>query len=57
VVRINAAVTGWSVPFVVGKRIGYDKESFGPHSLTLTMVGAAAVEWAGLALTPARRWK
>jgi Amt family ammonium transporter len=31
---------------MVGKRIGYGKESFTPHSLTLTMVGASLL-WVG----------
>jgi Amt family ammonium transporter len=31
---------------VVGKRIGYGKESLAPHSLTLTMVGASLL-WVG----------
>jgi Amt family ammonium transporter len=32
--------------FVIGKRIGYGKESLTPHSLTLTMVGASLL-WVG----------
>ena len=49
VVHINAAVAGLVGAFMVGKRIGYGKESFAPHSLTLTMVGAALllVGWFG----------
>src|SRR5206468_12461369 len=31
---------------VIGKRIGYGKEAFTPHSLTLTMVGASLL-WVG----------
>jgi Amt family ammonium transporter len=31
---------------VIGKRVGYGKESMTPHSLTLTMVGAALL-WVG----------
>jgi Amt family ammonium transporter len=31
---------------VIGKRIGYGKESMAPHSLTLTMVGASLL-WVG----------
>jgi len=46
VVHINAAVAGLVGAFMVGKRIGYGKESFTPHSLTLTMVGAALL-WVG----------
>ena len=46
VVHINAAVAGLVGAYMVGKRIGYGKESFTPHSLTLTMVGAALL-WVG----------
>ena len=41
VVHINAAVAGLVGAFVIGKRTGYGKEAMAPHSLTLTMVGAA----------------
>ncbi len=46
VVHINAAVAGLVGAYMVGKRTGYGKESFTPHSLTLTMVGAALL-WVG----------
>lgn len=46
VVHINAAVAGLVGAFMVGKRIGYGKEQFTPHSLTLTMVGASLL-WVG----------
>ena len=46
VVHINAAVAGLVGAFVIGKRTGYGKESFAPHSLTLTMVGASLL-WVG----------
>ena len=46
VVHINAAVAGLVGAFVIGKRIGYGKEAFKPHSLTLTMVGASLL-WVG----------
>ena len=46
VVHINAAVAGLVGAFVVGKRIGYGKEAFKPHNLTLTMVGASLL-WVG----------
>jgi Amt family ammonium transporter len=46
VVHINAAVAGLVGAFMLGKRIGYGKESMAPHSLTLTMVGAALL-WVG----------
>ncbi|MBV8603253.1 MAG: ammonium transporter [Pelomonas sp.] len=46
VVHINAAVAGLVGAFMVGKRIGFGKEAFTPHSLTLTMVGSALL-WVG----------
>ncbi|HJV87310.1 MAG TPA: ammonium transporter [Noviherbaspirillum sp.] len=46
VVHINAAVAGLVGAFVIGKRIGYGRESMAPHSLTLTMVGASML-WVG----------
>ncbi|HCN89877.1 MAG TPA: ammonia channel protein, partial [Oxalobacteraceae bacterium] len=32
--------------YVIGKRIGYGKESMAPHSLTMTMIGASLL-WVG----------
>ena len=46
VVHINAGIAGLVVACVLGKRIGYGKEAMTPHSLTLTMVGAALL-WVG----------
>ncbi|HET9205993.1 MAG TPA: ammonium transporter [Burkholderiaceae bacterium] len=46
VVHINAAMAGIVGAFMVGKRVGYGKEAFLPHSLPLTMVGAAML-WVG----------
>jgi Amt family ammonium transporter len=46
VVHINAGVAGLVGAYVLGKRVGYGKESMAPHSLTLTMVGAALL-WVG----------
>jgi Amt family ammonium transporter len=46
VVHINAAVAGLVGAILVGKRIGLGRESMAPHSLTLTMVGAALL-WVG----------
>ncbi|MBL8460160.1 ammonium transporter [Zoogloea sp.] len=46
VVHINAAVAGLIGAFLVGKRIGFGRESFAPHSLTLTIVGASLL-WVG----------
>ncbi|RMX04967.1 ammonium transporter [Corticibacter populi] len=46
VIHINAGVAGLVGAYVLGKRIGLGKESFAPHSLTLTMVGASLL-WVG----------
>ena len=46
VVHINAGVAGLVGAYLVGKRIGYGRESMAPHSLTLTMVGASML-WVG----------
>ncbi len=46
VVHINAGVAGLVGAYVIGRRIGYGKESLTPHSLTLTMVGASLL-WVG----------
>src|SRR5262245_30280651 len=46
VVHINAGIAGLVGALVVGKRIGYGKELMPPHSLTLSMVGAALL-WVG----------
>jgi Amt family ammonium transporter len=46
VVHINAGVAGLVGAYMVGKRIGFGKESFSPHSLTATMIGASLL-WFG----------
>jgi Amt family ammonium transporter len=46
VVHINAAVAGLVGAYLVGKRIGYGKESMAPHNLTMTMLGASML-WVG----------
>ncbi|WP_227815982.1 ammonium transporter [Nitrogeniibacter aestuarii] len=46
VVHINAGVAGLVGAYLVGKRIGFGRESMAPHSLTLTMVGASML-WVG----------
>ena len=46
VVHINAAMAGLVGAYMLGKRVGYGKESMAPHSLTLTMVGASLL-WVG----------
>jgi ammonium transporter, Amt family len=46
VVHINAAVAGLVGAYMIGKRVGYKRESMAPHSLTMTMVGASLL-WVG----------
>ncbi|MDB5793846.1 MAG: amt [Noviherbaspirillum sp.] len=46
VVHINAAIAGLVGAYVIGKRVGYGRESLAPHSLTMTMVGASML-WVG----------
>ncbi|MCX5494723.1 ammonium transporter [Kaistia dalseonensis] len=46
VVHINAGIAGLVGAILVGKRIGLGKELMAPHSLTLSMVGAAML-WVG----------
>jgi Amt family ammonium transporter len=46
VVHINAAVAGLVGAYMLGKRVGYGREAMAPHSLPLTMVGAAML-WVG----------
>src|SRR5439155_23491513 len=41
VVHINSGVAGLVGAFLLGKRLGFGKESFSPHSLTMTMIGAS----------------
>jgi len=46
VVHINAGIAGLVGAIMLGKRIGYKKDLMAPHSMTLTMVGAALL-WVG----------
>lgn len=46
VVHINAAIAGLVGAFMVGKRVGYGRDPMAPHSLTMTMIGAALL-WFG----------
>ena len=46
VVHINAGIAGLVGAYMLGKRLGYGKDAMTPHSLTLTMVGAALL-WVG----------
>jgi len=46
VVHINSGVAGLVGAYLIGKRIGFNKEAMPPHNLTLTMIGAALL-WTG----------
>jgi Amt family ammonium transporter len=46
VVHIDAAMAGIVGAYLVGKRVGYRKDSMAPHSLTMTMIGASLL-WFG----------
>ncbi len=46
VVHINAGVAGLVGAYMLGKRVGYGRESMAPHSLAFTMVGASLL-WVG----------
>jgi Amt family ammonium transporter len=46
VVHINAGIAGLVGCIMVGKRVGYGKDSTPPHSLTMTMIGASLL-WVG----------
>jgi Amt family ammonium transporter len=46
VVHINSGIAGLVGALVVGKRIGFGRELMAPHSLVMTMIGAALL-WVG----------
>ncbi len=46
VVHINAGIAALVGALVIGPRIGYGKDMMAPHSMTLTLVGAAIL-WVG----------
>lgn len=46
VVHINAGVSALVGALIVGKRIGYQKDSMAPHSLTMTLIGTGLL-WVG----------
>ncbi|MDR2507161.1 MAG: ammonium transporter [Candidatus Accumulibacter sp.] len=46
VVHINAAIAGLVGAYMIGKRVGYHRESMAPHSLSLTMIGTSLL-WFG----------
>ncbi len=46
VVHINAGIAALVGCLILGKRVGYGREAMPPHSLTMTMIGAALL-WVG----------
>ena len=46
VVHINAGIAALVCALMLGKRIGYGKESMAPHNLVLTVIGASLL-WVG----------
>jgi Amt family ammonium transporter len=46
VVHINAGIAALVAAIMIGPRIGYGRDNMAPHSMTLTMVGAAML-WVG----------
>jgi ammonium transporter, Amt family len=46
VVHINAGLAGLIGALIIGKRVGFGRESMAPHSLTMTMIGASLL-WVG----------
>lgn len=46
VVHINAGFAGLIGALLIGKRIGFKRESMKPHSVTMTMIGASLL-WVG----------
>jgi len=46
VVHINSGVAGLVLAYMLGKRIGYGRESMAPHNLVLSVIGASLI-WIG----------
>ena len=46
VVHINAGIAGLMCALMLGKRVGYGKETMAPHNLALTIIGASLL-WVG----------
>ena len=46
VVHINAAIAGLVGDIQIGQRVGYGRDSMGPHGLPITMIGASLL-WVG----------
>lgn len=46
VIHINAGIAGLVSAIMIGKRLGYGKETMAPHNLVLTLIGTAML-WIG----------
>jgi Amt family ammonium transporter len=46
VIHVNAGIAGLVGAVMIGRRIGYGRQSMAPHSVTLTMLGACLM-WVG----------
>jgi Amt family ammonium transporter len=46
VVHINAGIAGLATALMLGKRIGYGKETMAPHNVAFTVIGASLL-WVG----------
>jgi Amt family ammonium transporter len=46
VVHINAGIAALVAAYLIGPRVGFGKDNMAPHSMTLTLVGAAML-WVG----------
>jgi Amt family ammonium transporter len=46
VVHINAGIAGLATALMLGKRIGYGRESMAPHNVAFTVIGASLL-WVG----------
>ncbi len=46
VVHINSGVAGLVAALILGKRVGYGRESFAPHNLTFCVIGGSLL-WVG----------
>jgi len=46
VVHVNSGIAGLVGALLVGKRVGFGREAMPPHSLTMTLIGAALL-WVG----------
>ncbi len=46
VIHINAGIAGLVAAVIIGKRVGYGRESMMPHNLVLTLIGTAML-WIG----------